>query len=227
MPASNGGDELAEARDRLVQSLRRDISDERVLAAFGRVPREDFVTEDQRKLAYEDHPLPIGYGQTISQPRMVGIMLQELGLRGDEKVLEVGSGSGYQTALLAELAREVVGVELIPELAAQSAEVLERLGYSNASIHVAGSELGWAESAPYDAIVVAAASPRVPPSLVDQLAPGGRLVIPVGGPEGQDLVLVEKLDEGVTVTRKGGCRFVPLIGHEAYAQDSQTGFRNR
>lgn len=214
-------DEYARAREALVRSLRHDITDERVLQAFGRVRREEFVAEDQRHLAYEDHPLPIGYGQTISQPRMVAIMLQELALRGEEKVLEVGAGSGYQAGLLAELAREVVSVELIEELAEQARVVLTRLAYGSVQVHVAGSELGWPESAPYDAIIVAAAAPRIPQSLVDQLAPGGRLVIPVGRREGQDLMLAEKLREGVTVTRRGACRFVPLIGEEAYGANLQ------
>jgi protein-L-isoaspartate(D-aspartate) O-methyltransferase len=137
-------------------------------------------------------------------------------LQGDEKVLDVGTGSGYQAALLAVMAREVVGVELIPELAVRARSVLGDLGYDNVGVHVAGDELGWPPGGPYDAIVVAAASPRVPQSLVAQLAPGGRLVIPVGSDEGQDLLVAEKGPEGLTVSRKGACRFVPLIGPEAY-----------
>jgi protein-L-isoaspartate(D-aspartate) O-methyltransferase len=217
--ATNGGGRalgFAEARDQLVRSLRTDIKDERVLQAFGRVPRERFVEAELQSLAYDDRPLPIGHGQTISQPRMVALMLQELHLRGDESVLEVGTGSGYQSALLAELARKVISVEIVPELAEQATRVLRELGY-DVAVHRAGEELGWAEAAPYDAIVVAAAAPRVPQSLADQLAPGGRLVIPVGTRDGQDLLLVEARPEGLTVTRKGGCRFVPLIGKEAYA----------
>jgi protein-L-isoaspartate(D-aspartate) O-methyltransferase len=199
------------------------VTDERVLRAFSRVPRERFVAPEAEELAYHDRPLPIGYGQTISQPRMIALMLQELGLKGPEKVLEVGTGSGYQTALLAELAASVVTVELIPELAERAQAVLEALGYANVSVHVAGDELGWPVDGPYDAIVVAAASPRIPQSLVDQLAPpgvdrpGGRLAIPVGGREGQDLMLAERQQQGVTVVRRGACRFVPLIGREAYA----------
>jgi protein-L-isoaspartate(D-aspartate) O-methyltransferase len=205
-----------EARDHLVRSLRSDIKDERVLQAFARVPRERFVASDLRPLAYYDRPLPIGHGQTISQPRMVALMLQELRLGGDEKVLEIGTGSGYQSALLAELAREVVSVEIVPELAEAAARVLRELDYTNVAVHRAGEELGWPDEAPYDAIVVAAAAPRVPQSLVDQLAPAGRLVIPVGTREGQDLLVLEARPEGVTVMRKGGCRFVPLIGRDAY-----------
>ncbi len=205
-----------EARQMLVRELRRDLEDERVLHAFGLVPRERFVLEEARHLSYANRPLPIGHGQTISQPLMVGLMLQEMRLEGDEKVLDVGTGSGYQAALLSLLAREVVGVELIPELTERARIVLRDLGYDNVSVHVAGDELGWPDGAPYDAIVVAAASPRVPQSLVAQLAPGGRLVIPVGTHEGQDLLVVEKGPEGLTVNRKGACRFVPLIGPEAY-----------
>jgi protein-L-isoaspartate(D-aspartate) O-methyltransferase len=218
--ANNGaGDPFAAAREALVRSLRADIKDERVLAAFGRVPRERFVAAEARELAYEDRPLSIGHGQTISQPRMVAIMLQELGLKGTERVLEVGGGSGYQAALLAELAASVVSVELIPELAAQAKAVLQALGYANVEVQVAVDELGWPAGAPYDAIIVAAAAPRVPLGLVDQLSPAGRLVIPVGSRDMQDLVLVERTSEGVRVTRKGACRFVPLIGSEAYASD--------
>ena len=216
----NDAPELAasfeEAREMLVRELSREITDERVLHAFGVVPRERFVLDEARHLAYANRPLPIGHGQTISQPLMVALMLHELRLQGEERVLDVGTGSGYQAALLSVLARRVVGVELIRELAERARGVLRDLGYDNVEVHVAGDELGWPAGAPYDAIVVAAASPRVPQSLVAQLAPGGRLVIPVGGDEGQDLLVVEKGPEGLTVSRKGGCRFVPLIGREAY-----------
>jgi protein-L-isoaspartate(D-aspartate) O-methyltransferase len=208
------------AREALVHSLADDIHDERVLKAIGVVPRERFVAPEQQEAAYEDRPLPIGFDQTISQPRMIAIMLEELHLTGDERVLEIGAGSGYQTALLAQLAREVIGVELIPELAERAAKVLRELGYANARIELAGAELGRPEEAPYDAIIVAAAAPRIPQLLVDQLAPNGRLVIPVGGREGQDLLVAEAREEGVTVTRKGGCGFVPLVGRDAYPRRS-------
>jgi protein-L-isoaspartate(D-aspartate) O-methyltransferase len=214
-----------EARAALARSLRDEIKDERVLAAIAKVPRERFVAQELRQMAYHDRPLPIGHGQTISQPRMVAMMLQELALKGKERVLEVGSGCGYQTALLAELAASVVAVELIPQLAERSIDILKTLGYENAVIYVAGEVLGRPEGAPYDAIIVAAAAPRIPQSLIDQLAPGGRLVIPVGTLEGQDLVVAELRPEGVTVMRKGACRFVPLLGEEAFTasvSDSQT-----
>jgi protein-L-isoaspartate(D-aspartate) O-methyltransferase len=206
-----------EARAAMVESLRRAISDERVLAAFGGVPREAFVLPERQAEAYDDRALPIGHGQTISQPLMVAIMLQELALEGTEKVLDIGTGSGYQAALLSELADTVVGVELVPELTARARRTLRGLGYDNVTVHQAGSELGWPEDGPYDAIIVAAAAPRVPQSLVAQLAPGGRIVIPVGERTGQELIVVEKRPEGLTVTRRGRCGFVPLVGREAFS----------
>jgi protein-L-isoaspartate(D-aspartate) O-methyltransferase len=200
------------ARADMVRSLRREIRDERVLNAFGRVPRERFVIPDLQRYAYEDRPLPIGEGQTISQPLMVAIMLQALRLLGDEKVLEVGTGSGYQAALLSVMAREVVTVERIPELAQSAASRLKALGYDNVRVYPASDELGWPADAPYDAIIVAAGAPEVPRSLVDQLAPGGRMVIPVGTRALQQLVRVTNPETGVTLERLGECRFVPLIG---------------
>jgi len=208
---------MEEARALMVDSLRRVITDERVLAAMAKVPRELFVPPERRAEAYDDRALPIGHGQTISQPLMVAIMLQELALEGHEKVLDIGTGSGYQAALLSELADTVVGVELIPELTQRARRVLKENGYDNGTVHQAGSELGWPEDAPYDAIVVAAAAPRIPQSLVAQLAEGGRLVIPVGDRSGQELMVVEKRPEGLTVTRKGRCGFVPLVGKEAFS----------
>ena len=210
---------MEEARESLVRSLANDIKDERVLQALGKAPRELFVPEEQRAFAYADRPLPIGHGQTISQPRMVALMLQELRLEGHEKVLDVGTGSGYQAALLAELAREVVGVELVPELAERARQALRLAGYGNVKVYGAGSELGRPADAPFDAIVVAAASPRVPQGLVAQLGQGGRLVIPVGPRQGQDLVVVERRMEGLRVTRRGACGFVPLVGAEAFPAD--------
>jgi protein-L-isoaspartate(D-aspartate) O-methyltransferase len=209
---------MDEARAMMVESLRRVITDERVLAAMGKVPRELFVLPERRAEAYDDRALPIGHGQTISQPLMVAIMLQEMALKGTEKVLDIGTGSGYQAALLSRLAATVVGVELVPELTERARRVLRENGYDNVTVHQAGSELGWPEEAPYDAIVVAAAAPRVPQSLVAQLAPGGRLVIPVGERSGQELMVVEKRPEGLTVMRKGRCGFVPLVGKEAFAR---------
>ncbi len=204
----------------LVRALREDVSDERVLAAIASVPRERFVAPELQDMAYEDRPLPIGHGQTISQPRIVAMMLQELHLRGSEKALEIGTGSGYQAAVLSKLAARVVTVERVPDLAARAAQVLQELHYDNVVVHLAADRLGWPEDAPYDAIVVAAAAPRIPQSLVDQLAAGGRLVIPVGGRAEQDLMVVERRPEGLTVSRRGGCRFVPLIDKEAFSPES-------
>jgi protein-L-isoaspartate(D-aspartate) O-methyltransferase len=200
------------AREGLVRSLRREISDERVLAAFAAVPRERFVPVELQRYAYDDRPLPIGQGQTISQPLMVAIMTQALALQGDEKVLEVGTGSGYQAALLSQLAREVITVERFPELASSAARRLEALGCRNVRVYPAGEALGWQQEAPYDAIIVTAGAPEVPQSLIDQLAINGRMVIPVGGRRIQQLVRVTKTDAGVTLERLGECRFVPLIG---------------
>jgi protein-L-isoaspartate(D-aspartate) O-methyltransferase len=209
---------MEEARAAMVESLQRGVvTDERVLAAMGRVPRELFVPPERQSEAYDNRALPIGHGQTISQPMMVAIMLQELALLGTERVLDIGTGSGYQAALLSELAASVTGVELVPELTERARRTLREHGYANVTVHQAGRELGRPEDGPYDAIVVAAASPRVPQSLVAQLAPGGRLVIPVGDRDGQELMVVERRPEGLTVRRKGRCGFVPLVGREAFS----------
>ena len=210
------------ARARLLADLRREGMPERVVAAFARVPRERFVLPEARHLAYEDRALPIGYGQTISQPLMVAIMLQELQPDPTDSVLDVGTGSGYQAALLAELAATVVSVERVPQLAERAARTLAELGYTNVAVHLVGDVLGWPDEAPYERIVVAAAAPRVPYSLVDQLAAGGRLVIPVGDRRHQDLMVVEKRPEGLSVSRKVPCGFVPLIGREAFASEADT-----
>ncbi len=199
------------AREALVRSLRRDIQDERVLKAFRSVPREHFVPEQLRRYAYDDRAIPIGRDQTISQPLMVAIMTQALKLTGNEKVLEVGTGSGYQAALLSKLAREVVSVERLPELAGAAARRLEEIGATNVSVHQAGTKLGRPEDAPFDAIIVTAGAPRVPRSLLDQLAMAGRLVVPVGDRRVQQLVRATKSDRGVALEKLGECRFVPLI----------------
>jgi protein-L-isoaspartate(D-aspartate) O-methyltransferase len=203
---------LERAKDRLLAELRHDIRDERVLAAIASVPRAKFVSDDLRAFAYENRPLPIGHGQTISQPLIVAMMTEALDLKGDEKVLEVGTGSGYQAAILAELTARVVTVERIAPLAEQAAAVLAELGYDNVQVHLAGDTLGWPEEAPYEGILVTAAAPDVPPSLVEQLAPQGRLVIPVGSHDVQELLLVANSAGGLNAKRLGPCRFVPLVG---------------
>jgi protein-L-isoaspartate(D-aspartate) O-methyltransferase len=207
---------LQRSRAGLLAELRREIRDERVLEAFASVPREAFVPADLAGMAYANIPLPIGDGQTISQPIMVAIMLEALKVGPDERVLEVGTGSGYQAALLSQLAKEVVTVERLPLLEERARATLARLGYDTVVVLPSDDVLGCPERAPYDAIIVAAAAPRVPHPLVEQLAIGGRMVVPVGSLLEQMLVRVVKTPGGAIVTELGPCRFVPLIGEEAW-----------
>ena len=194
-----------------VQLAARDIEDERVLAAMAAVERHRFVPEDLVGRAYEDCALPIGEGQTISQPYVVALMTQLVHAPDARRALDVGTGSGYQAAVLAELVPEVHSVEFIPELARGARALLAELGYENVHVHEGDGAQGWAEAAPYDAIIVACATPEVPPALVEQLAPGGRLVLPLGR-YGQELWLVEKDAEGVVhETGHGGVAFVPML----------------
>lgn len=211
--------DFAKARADLIAHLRYEIRDERVLSAMLRVPRESFVSPAYQQAAYEDRPLPIGQGQTISQPLIVAMMIEALELRGEEKVLEIGTGSGYQAAILAELARSVVTVERHRQLADNAREVLLKLGYTNIEVHLAEKRLGWPQGAPYDAIIVAAGAPRVPQELLDQLSDGGRLVIPVGSRYEQELLKVTKQHDGRTIENMGPCRWVPLIGDEAWSEE--------
>jgi protein-L-isoaspartate(D-aspartate) O-methyltransferase len=204
----------ADERERMVewQLRRRGIEDERVLAAMGRVPRELFVPGEVRDAAYADAALPIGGGQTISQPYMVALICEQLALRGHERVLDVGTGSGYQAALLAELAAEVHTIERVPELAEHARANLAAAGYGErVRLHVGDGTLGVPEAAPFAAIAVAAAALEAPPALYDQLDPRGRLVVPVGGPDGQWLEVVVRTPEGPAVLRTVPCRFVPLV----------------
>lgn len=194
----------------------RDIADARVLEAMERVPREAFVPDDLRRRAYDDAALPIGSGQTISQPYMVARILQELGLDGDERALDVGTGSGYQAAVLAQLAKEVHSIERIPELAEQARRNLEAAGIDNVDVNVGDGSRGLPEHAPYDAIAVAAAAPGFPNALYEQLKVGGRLVVPVGGRRGQRLEVIVRSPEGPAVIRSVPCRFVPLVGEEGF-----------
>ncbi len=210
--------DLSLARDNLIAKLSLEISDKRVLEAMQRVPRETFVPQDQYYAAYEDRPLSIGFGQTISQPYIVALMVQALELKGGDKVLELGAGSGYEAAILAELAREVVTVERISELVEGARCALEKLGYSNVKVHLAGGELGWPDEAPYGAIIVSAGAPTIPQILLNQLSFGGRLVIPVGSRWQQDLLKVTKRRKGNKVENLGGCYFVPLIGEGVWEE---------
>jgi protein-L-isoaspartate(D-aspartate) O-methyltransferase len=199
-----------------MQLRARDIVDERVLSAMERVPRELFVPEEERSRAYDDAALPLGSGQTISQPYMVARICEVLALTGSERVLDVGTGSGYQAAVLAELAAEVVTIERIPELAQASERALEEAGYENVEVRVGDGTLGVPDRAPFRAIAVAAAAPDVPESLYEQLEPGGRMAIPVGRRRSQDLLLVVRSPEGPAVIRSVPCRFVPLVGEEGF-----------
>ncbi len=205
--------DLTAARQNMVESqLRtRGIADPRVLEAMLRVPREEFVPEAYRRHAYEDSPLPIGNGQTISQPYVVAVMLEALELRGSEKVLEIGTGSGYVTALLAELAGPVFSIERHAVLAENARRTLERLGYSNVRVLTGDGTLGLREAAPFDAILVSAAAFAVPDALWEQLAEGGRMMIPVGTPDAQQLQLIRKIAGRPVVLVREAVRFVPLI----------------
>ncbi|MFH1655430.1 MAG: protein-L-isoaspartate(D-aspartate) O-methyltransferase [Candidatus Omnitrophota bacterium] len=205
-------------REDMVQSqlVARDIQDKKVLEVFRKVQRHKFVSEDMQLSAYADHPLPIGADQTISQPYMVALMTQLLNLKPEDRVLEIGTGSGYQAAILAELAKEVYSVERISSLAEIAEKVIKELGYKNVKIKVDDGSLGWEESSPFDAIIVTAASPEIPEALINQLAEKGRLVMPVGGGFGQTLVLVEKIKGKIITKNICGCVFVPLIGKYGY-----------
>jgi len=204
------------ARENLARYLDHEIADKRVVAAMKRVPREVFVPREHCYEAYDDRPLSIGFGQTISQPFIVALMIQALELKGHEKVLELGTGSGYEAAILAELVKEVITVEIISELATSAKWALDKLSYSNVYIYGAGEALGWPEKAPYEAIIVSAGAPCVPQVLLDQLTWGGRLVIPVGSCWQQELLKITKYEEGNKVENLGGCYFVPLIGKGAW-----------
>jgi len=202
------------ARERMVQTqiAARGIKDERVLSAIRKVPRHFFVEEALRDQAYADHPLPIGEGQTISQPYIVAFMTEALELKGHEKVLEVGTGSGYQTAILAELARWVYSIERYPRLLERARKILEELGYTNVILRLGDGTRGWPEAGPFEAIIVTAAGPKIPEPLLDQLAEGGRLVMPVGDEWSQYLVKVVKKGGQIYRQTLEPVRFVKLVG---------------
>jgi protein-L-isoaspartate(D-aspartate) O-methyltransferase len=210
--------DFEQERRRMVETqLRaRDIVDERVLEAMARVPRELFVPPEERRRAYDDAALPIGAGQTISQPYMVARICEVLSLKGAERVLDVGTGSGYQAAVLAELAREVITIERVSELAESARRALAEAGYDNVEARVGDGTLGARDRAPFDAVAVAAAAPEIPQTLYEQLKPGGRMAVPVGGRRSQELQLVVRSPEGPAVLRSVPCRFVPLLGEEGF-----------
>ena len=201
------------------QLRRRGISDPRVLAAMEKVPRNRFLLDPNDSGAHSDHPISIGSGQTISQPYMVALMTECLHLEGTDHVLEIGTGSGYQAAILAELSRRVVSVERFAELAEKARAVLEDLGYHNVDVFVGDGSLGWPDAAPYDRIIVTAAAPQVAEPWADQLAEGGRLVVPLGDRWGQTLTVVTKRAGKLEHARICGCVFVPLVGEHGYAED--------
>jgi protein-L-isoaspartate(D-aspartate) O-methyltransferase len=194
------------------QLISRGVKDPRVIAAMQKIPRHLFVEEALQNQAYTDHPLPIGEKQTISQPYIVALMTEALELKGTEKVLEIGAGSGYQTAILAELAQKVFSIERIRSLAVKARKLLFELGYFNVEIKIFDGTYGWAEEGPFDAIIVTAGGPEIPQPLLDQLAVGGRLVIPIGDAYVQDLIRLRKKADGIHKEDLGGCRFVKLIG---------------
>lgn len=200
------------------QLSARGIKDERVLAAMTRVPRHRFVEEGLWSQAYGDFPLPIGEGQTISQPYIVALMTQSLKLQPDDKVLEIGTGSGYQVAVVAEIARRVFSVERISAIAARARKILDELRYSNVLIKIGDGTAGWPEEAPFDAVIVTAGAPGIPEPLLGQLATGGRMVIPVGDMYSQELVKIVKTDEGYKKEDLGGCRFVKLVGAHGWKE---------
>lgn len=212
--------EFATARNRMVESqlVSRGIKDTRVLETMRKVPRHRFVEEALVSQAYNDHPLPIGEKQTISQPYMVALMTEALELQGDEKVLEIGTGSAYQTAILAELAEKIYSIERIRPLSIKARRILDELGYFNVVLKVGDGTVGAKEEAPFNAIIVTAGSPEIPQPLVDQLAMGGRLVVPVGDKYTQSLIRVVRTKEGITKTDLGGCRFVDLLGRHGWKE---------
>jgi protein-L-isoaspartate(D-aspartate) O-methyltransferase len=207
------------ARRRLIEELQgKGIRDLAVLQAFDAIPRHCFVPSGVQHRAYEDSPLPIGSGQTISQPWVHARYLELLGLTGKERVLEIGTGSGFQTALLSKLAGSVFTIERIPALAREARDALKACGIESVIQRVGDGTLGWPEYAPFDAILVGAASPEVPAPLVEQLAPGGQLLVPIGGRDEQILVRVRRTEEGLERTRLDPVRFVPLIGSHGFAE---------
>jgi protein-L-isoaspartate(D-aspartate) O-methyltransferase len=217
--SGNGTQPFAAERWSMVESQlrQRGICDERLLAAMNKVPRHEFVNQQNWNEAYADHPIPIAEQQTTSQPYMIAAMIQAAQIKPQDRILEIGAGSGYQTALLAELANQVFAVERYASLAEAAQRTLDRLGYRNTKIFTGDGSLGLPHAAPFDAIIVSAAAPRIPQALAEQLALGGRLLIPVGGSDQQLLQLFQRNAHGTSVRTLEGCRFVRLIGEQGFA----------
>ena len=211
-------EEPARERERLIETIGREVKNGRVLRAMAETPRELFMPTRLRSRAYDNEAFAIGYGQTISQPLMVALMLDALDPAPGDVVLDVGAGSGYQAALLSRLARRVVSVERVPQLAESARERLAALPAANAVVHHTPDALGWPSEAPYDGIVVAASAPSAPPALLAQLREGGQLVIPLGPPHEQRLAVITKTADGAGVRWLGACRFVPLLGAEGWGE---------
>jgi protein-L-isoaspartate(D-aspartate) O-methyltransferase len=204
-------------REMVVEQLaRRGIKDERVLATMALLPRHRFVAPELADLAYEDRPLPIGFGQTISQPYMVGRVTELAAPRSTDRTLEVGAGCGYQLAVVADLCERAFGAEIVPELAARASDALGDLGIKNAIVQCFDGSAGWPDYAPFDVIIVSAGAPRVPPLLVDQLADGGRMVIPIGAPEEQELAVIRRQGDSYSTTFDTRCRYVDLMGRYGF-----------
>lgn len=215
--------DYAALRKRMVeeQLIPRGIKDQRVLDAFSKIERHKFIPEDLRSSPYADFPVPIGEGQTISQPYIVALMTECLDLKGEERVLEIGTGSGYQTAILAELAGEVYSIERFANLSQRAENSLKELGYTNIKIKVGDGTLGWPEEAPFDSIIITAASPRIPMPLAEQLKENGKLVLPIGESFSQVLTVVEKKKNELVSTQICGCVFVPLVGKYAWQNEGR------
>lgn len=221
-PVNSKPDPYSVARRRMVteQLIPGGVRDSRVLEVMGRVKRHAFVSPGMEDQAYQDRPLPIGFNQTISQPMMVAIMTEALAIEGNEKILEIGTGSGYQAAVLAEMARQVYTIERIHDLSIRARKVLYRIGYENITLRIGDGTLGWPEEAPFDGIIVTAGAPVVPEALMAQLADGGRLVIPVGGEELQRLDVITRRGDEFDTRSVTACRFVKLIGKDGWQRES-------
>jgi protein-L-isoaspartate(D-aspartate) O-methyltransferase len=212
---------LQNSKCRLITNLRREIKDQRVIDVIAQVPREKFIPDSQREFAYEDRALPIEFGQTISQPTIVAIMIDALQLRKRDKVLEIGTGSGYQAALLSGLVKDVITLERIPDLAESAKSRLASMGHHNVQVIMSDGSVGWCPNAPYDGVVVSAAAPRILGGLIKQVVSGGRLVMPVGQLDSQQLVKITVLDNTFAVETLIGCRFVPLVGDDAWSEEEE------